>query len=326
MPKLGLEELIFPMLLEKGREKRSEQRRKDREGQVAEMYKLLLNPKASSSSKATAAAGLAGAGASVPFSMLQGRPDLSFAKLPPEVQQAYEAGVLDPQEALKIGWSAGEKVELTPETAEQLAAALGQPGEGAKLLSSYQLTKYLGKQGASDFMGTGGAADKPTDAAIKREALASALHDEGGNLVDAKTMFGAEGAERRADYLANGGSMDELYGVYGMDVKAITSARSTLQNEELGKYIMAGGNVATFDIDLQRWLAGEQIDEKTQAVFDKYRDKATGEVKEAMVTKRVEGDKATAIEKTGLAAPRKPKDFPGTQDDYEAWLKETGRL
>jgi hypothetical protein len=317
MPRLGLDDLIFPLLMEKEKERKTESRRQDRAKRIAELYQTVLNPKGAD--KTGAAGELASLGASVPMNMLQGRPDLSFAKLPPEVQAAYDSGAIDAEKALTIGWKMGDKVEFTPETAEQLSAASGRPGEGQKLYSIYKLTEYLGKEGASSFMG-GGAAKEPTDAEVKRGLLDKAVRDDQGNLIP----FPELGPERKLAYFAAGGSNDELLSAYGVNTKAVTEAQNGIYETIKTKIGMEAWQ-GLGDL-MAQWQGGDtKLKSSTIKLLDKYFDKTTGELKSDVVMAKAKEVMDLAVEGAEQPKKKKPADWPGTQADWEDYLRLKGQ-
>lgn len=333
MPRLGLDDLIFPLLMEKEKERKTEARRKDREARVADLALTLQNPNASAAAKAKAAAGLAGAGMSVPANMWLSkpkRPDLSFAKLPPEVQYAYDVGVFDesPNPALKAletakwGESLGDNFSL--EDAKKAGETLGwESGQAEKFYAIRGLSKYLTKEEMTQQV-FGGAAKEPTDAEIKRQLMDKTLYDAKGTLVSAKVMFGPEGARNRGDWIKGGGTMDELYGIYGMDTSAIPKVRKDLEAEAVGKLSFADADVDQLDQYINLWATGQGVPDKIEAILNQYYDKTTRKLKEELVAGELESNRTAAIEQTGLVNPM-PSSWKGTYEEWLDFLRRKGK-
>lgn len=323
MPKLGLDELIFPMLMEKERERKTEARKQARQTEFAKAMRVLTNPNASQEQKISAASALSAGGNAVPMSMLQAAPKPPNLKTilgvdVPAIQAEVTAGRLTLTQALGLASDMGYKPKR--DNAALLEQFKGNPelqqtfGSFEAFKGFHDLSQEYGAAMASKMSGLdAGTEDKPS-AQVEKQGMIEEL------------IGGRSYEEVKADPVVVA-QLDAL-GVspetaFSVDTKAISQARKDIEAEVLGKFILAGGQ-GTPELFLPRWQAGEDIGEQLQAVYDQYYDKATGKLKDALLNDRVEADKAMSVKKATKPKRKKPADFPGTQDDYEEWLRSRG--
>lgn len=291
------------LMLERFRDKKARERERQREEAMAGALTTLKDPQSTQAQRTEAEAAFYGYGYNPPSNLTRKpykltdeaeRNLLLEANATPAVMEGAESGAFkDFREALKYATAFGDKGEImTLESANKLIETLHLDMTKEELLARNKLRKALGVEAANAATGVGGGL---TSLQEKGQMIYESTHDKEGNLIPIDEL----GTKAKLD-LANAGiSEDELLSAYGVDTKAIAEAEGSIVDEIMRSDAQAGFYFGRY---LQLWKLGEtkDIPEASLRLFDKYYNRATGQIKSKELIKKADETMDLALKRAGM--------------------------
>ena len=293
----GMEGIFDSFVKQKISDISAQKKQKRRQGQLQTGMALMTNPDATLEDKQKGFAILGSLGASVPLSAVKEKPDMSAAfkalGAPDYVSTLYEGGFYSAPQALDFTLRLKNAQSKAPLTKSQFDSIPLELLEGTGIDTYEEYTAVT--KAKADLKGI--LAEPTTPEVEVRQGIIDAnMQDAEGNLIPYDEL-----SPGRKSALTNAGiSPDELAAIYGYDPKAITNARSAIIDEVMRSNVLAKLN---FGAMLSQWQAGETKDmpESTVKAFDKYYNRATGDIKEDILLEEADKLRMQALKRMGYA-------------------------
>lgn len=274
-----------------------EKERKSRAGKITELYTGLYED--ADPTKAKIAGELKTYGINVGADAVQKRPDLSFMKLSPHIQQAYDTRVLGPKEAMTMQMAENKRhgisTKMTKKMSEHLYDTFPEIRERfedpEQVKAYFDLLEITGKDIGKELL--------PSIPEAKPTRVSKVIRDISQGEYASYDDFVKSDPDGRHTMLTEGGLSDkELRGMWedeekntygGMKLEtAWTKAMSTHNTEKANLFgdtgftmIMPGvsqpGGIQeddnTFTTALKNWMGNAEMDPAKKAFFERYYSK-----------------------------------------------------
>ncbi|MCH8964067.1 MAG: hypothetical protein IIB58_03820 [Planctomycetes bacterium] len=341
---------LLPALLERGRERRTEQKRKDRLATASNLLSIVQG-KGSREEKQQAALAMNSLGFSVSNDLLRDNVDLSeiydFLKVPEEIRdnldQLVETGHSTPGQVLqfgaKFGGRAGEmSLDRIRKLSEHDFFKVGRfKGSRYSKMTPEQifaetdffatLKKELGVEGMQAFLG--GKQAKPTATEEKIALVQKYTTYEDGSQVPIELLLPDE--ERMLGLAAGGMNRAAVMASYNVDTKAIESAERSIKSEvmassvlllmDLGGYLDAYAK-GTEDAYIRDKNGEIQKHKQVAMNIVKENYNKSGEIRMALVKERADKSLQLAIENSASVGNLEAAGLPIRMQGYMQTIME----